>query len=196
MTDTDESQERENGRIAAQRARAGDAAATEWLVERLALVPAFLRSRNARLRQPLAPEELDDVVQETLTTIWNRLDRFEGRSSIDTWICGFALNGLRKAIERRARRRRLADLDDVTDIVDPAEAPEEATIDPIHVEEAIETIGPPASDVIRMRHFEDLTFEEIARRSGSNENTVKARYYRGLGRLKELLNSRWTRGQS
>ena len=51
----------------------------------------------------------------------------------------------------------------------------------------MERVGPPASDIIRMRHFDELEFEDIARRANQPVNTIKARYYRGLARLRELL---------
>jgi NAD(P)-dependent dehydrogenase (short-subunit alcohol dehydrogenase family) len=50
------------------------------------------------------------------------------------------------------------------------------------------------ADVIRMKHFEDLTFEEIGTRLGNSINTVKTRYYRGISRLLDRLGSSFRGG--
>ena len=64
--------------------------------------------------------------------------------------------------------------------------------DDIHV--ALERLGGIEADILRLKHFEGLTFAEIARRMGSPENTVKARYYRGLARLERMLRDPGTEG--
>jgi len=47
---------------------------------------------------------LDDVVQEVFVVVHRRLDGFEGRSSLKTWLFGIALRIVRD--HRRAVRRR------------------------------------------------------------------------------------------
>ena len=54
-------------------------------------------------------------------------------------------------------------------------------------------LGPPAEEVIRLRHFSDLTFAAIARRLGLSPNTAKSHYYRGLVRLRGRLGARGER---
>ena len=75
--------------------RSGDEAAFEALIGRyhgsmLRLAMSYLRDRGAA----------EDAVQETWLTCLRTLDRFEGRSSLKTWIFGILLN------VARARRRK------------------------------------------------------------------------------------------
>lgn len=75
--------------------RSGDEAAFEALIGRyhgsmLRLAISYLRDRGAA----------EDAVQETWLTCLRTLDRFEGRSSLKTWIFGILLN------VARARRRK------------------------------------------------------------------------------------------
>ena len=51
--------------------------------------------------------------------------------------------------------------------------------------DAIEKLSEKERTVIRLRFFEDLKLEEIARVTGANLNTVKSRLYKGLKHLKE-----------
>lgn len=48
-------------------------------------------------------QEADDVVQDVFVTFFQSLERFEGRSSVATWLFGILL---RKAQERRRARQR------------------------------------------------------------------------------------------
>ncbi len=168
----------------ARRARAGDERAIARLTERWACVPAMLRHLHRRFGAPLTAEELEDVEQETLAALWSKLASFQGRAALETWAFRFAAHEIHKSVERRRRRA----FDETTGL-DAQAAPEadEPVLDPTTVRDGLERVGGPASDVIRMRHFDELSFEDIARRTAEPLSTVKARYYRGLHRLREIL---------
>ena len=97
------------------RMRAGEQAAFEKLLERY---DASLR-RVARsfVRTTTAVEE---VVQETWLGVVNGLDRFEGRSSLKTWIFRILVNRARTRAVREARSVPFSSLEaDDRPAVDP-----------------------------------------------------------------------------
>ena len=78
--------------------KAGDEAVFQALVQRyhgplMRLAVGYVRDRSAA----------EDVVQETWLTCLRSLDRFEGRSSLKTWIFGIALNVARTRRRKDAR---------------------------------------------------------------------------------------------
>ncbi len=145
----------------------------------------MLSARNTRLPHPLAPQEVQDLEQETLVVVWRKLGHFQGRSILETWIypfCGFILM---RALRSRARRgARESDGAGVEPLDDPAPL---ERLDLAVVHDAIERLDDEESAVIRLKHFEDQTFEELAARLAISPNTAKTRYYRALRRLKLLL---------
>jgi RNA polymerase sigma-70 factor, ECF subfamily len=171
----------------ARRARAGDALAIELLCRRLACVPAILRDRHARYGSPLKAEDLEEVQQATLVALWSKLGSFEGRASLETWAFRFTVLELLKCLARYDRGRRLiADADAELARTPDREAPE-PPMEPERIHASLDAIGPPANDIIRMRHFEERSFDDIAQAYAEPVNTIKARYYRGLQRLREIL---------
>lgn len=177
-----------------RRALLRDPDAVQTLVQHLGRVPAAVRVKNRRMGSPLSHEEERDAAQEALTAIWAKLSTFRGTSKLDTWIFGFAATQVLKAVQTKARRRVVSDPEVLER--EGAPAPDEPALDPTVVHAAIDRLEPGSAEVVRMRHFDDLSFEDIAQRTGLKQNTVKARYYRSMRKLQEALLPRWEGNQS
>src|SRR6476659_1095284 len=91
-----------------------------------ALVAPYRRALEVHCYRMLGSiHDAEDVTQDTLLRAWRSFGRFEGRSSVETWLYRIATNACLDELEKRPRRAvepypdsRLEDAD--TSIADPA----------------------------------------------------------------------------
>ena len=88
------------------------------------------------------PATAEEVVQETWVGILEGLARFEGRSSLKTWIFGILLNCIRKRRDRDARGPAMSPFDDDLFSREPA-------VDPRRFGSDRHWSAPPASWAVR-----------------------------------------------
>ena len=98
------------------RLRKGDEALFRDFVRRL--TPVLLRLSRSYTATDAAAQ---DAVQDTWLTFLDKLDSFEGRSSLKTWVCGIAVHTARRSGVREARSLPFSSAwrDDRSPAVDP-----------------------------------------------------------------------------
>ena len=73
----------------------------------------FLRSEREIFRYvaALVPNlsDVDDIVQQTAISLWERFDAYDSSQPFTPWACRFALNKTRQWIDRRQRWKALLD---------------------------------------------------------------------------------------
>lgn len=128
-----------------------------------------------RLGVPSA--SLDDAVQDVFVAIHRRLGDFEGRSSLRSWVFGFALRVARDHRRRDARKGGLLPLSDQL----PA-PPESGPL--VHAERAeaarilqalLDTMDDERREVFVLMEIEQLTAPEVAEILSTKLNTVYSR---------------------
>jgi RNA polymerase sigma-70 factor (ECF subfamily) len=160
------------------RGLAGDAVAYQgFLTDLSAHVRAFLRRRLAQ-----RPDEVEDLVQETLLAIHNQRHTFDSAQPLSAWVHAIATYKLIDAFRRRARRDfRTVPLDDARAVLAATDA------DPgeVHRDLAKLLDSLPARQrlpIVYMK-LEGLSVVETARRTGMSESAVKVAVHRGLKAL-------------
>jgi RNA polymerase sigma-70 factor (ECF subfamily) len=124
----------------------------------------------------------EDVLSETMFTVWKDAPRFRGDSKPRTWLYRIARN---KAIDL-IRKRPAAPLSLVGDSNATARADD---VDlRLSLEQALAALSPDHREVVELTFFHGLSYDEIARVVGCPVNTVKTRMFWAKRKLRALLN--------
>jgi RNA polymerase sigma-70 factor (ECF subfamily) len=149
-------------------------------------------------------EDAEEITQETFLSVINHLSSFQGNSRLQTWIFRIARNKAQDYRERQMAAKRGGGKETVSLQAENAETG--LTIDPpsndpgpdsrllqrednAAVGQALEHLGDACREIIDLRYFADLSYEEIARITGLNIKTVSSRLSKCLDRLEAVLRS-------
>lgn len=176
----------EDDRAIASGAAAGDPEMLERFVERLSCVPAIVSAINSRMGAPLQVEDVNDVAQVALIRLWRKSAAYAGLASLETWAYHFCCLELMNALRRRRSADRLHESFELAQSA--AQSPSRPVFfEYEHLHLGLDALDPSQAAVIRLKFFEELTFDEIAQKLALPANTAKTHLYRGLRRLREIL---------
>jgi RNA polymerase sigma-70 factor (ECF subfamily) len=144
-------------------------------------------------------EDAKDLAQETFVRAWSNLRSFQGGSALGTWLYSIALNQVRSEMRKRSAQKRGAPISldarsgDGESGIDPADVgpgAEDAAATKEHVRllrQAVAALDPEFREVIVLREFQDLSYEEIAEATGAPVGTVRSRLFRAREELRRKL---------
>ena len=163
------------------RARAGDTAAFEQLY-RWFERPVYALAMRLTGRR----EEAQDILQDTMLKLFDRIGEFRGDAPFWGWLRQIAVNESLMLLRRRGRF--VADDDS-----DEAALPDEAVLlppraaDAAILGEAMARLPDATRSVIWLYHAEGYTHEEIAAATGKSLSFSKSQLARGTRKLRALL---------
>jgi RNA polymerase sigma-70 factor (ECF subfamily) len=168
---------------------AGDPSAFDLLVLRW-----DRKIQGAIYRLMGSEEEVRDLCQEAFLKAYRGLGGFKGEARFSSWLYQIALNLCRDRMRRR-RGRVIVSLDALeADAQGQVLRDEASTHDLVEsrdlqqrVRAAVMALPDDQREVIVLKEYEGLTFQEIAEVLGLPVSTVKTRLYRGLDRMRERL---------
>jgi RNA polymerase sigma-70 factor (ECF subfamily) len=168
-----------------RRAGAGDGQAFAELVER----HAKSMYRLAYLLVGTAADA-EDVLQETWTGVYKSLKRFEGRSTVRTWLTRILTTQV--ALWRRKRRGGVISLDESpqaqADALPGRQHSASRNSDwQADLQAALERLTSDHREVIVLREIQGLSYDEMAEALRVPRGTVESRLHRARGELRKLL---------
>lgn len=148
------------------------------------------RSYHPRLSRFLTnmlgrPHLVEEVLNDTMMVAWTRIEAFEGRSRLSTWLFGIAY---RQALSALRRLDEPAETDEAEPSGDAT--PEElgaATRAQVVLARAIEELSPPHRAVVNLTYYQELDYREIAEILDCPVGTIKTRMFHARRHLKERL---------
>jgi RNA polymerase sigma-70 factor (ECF subfamily) len=152
----------------------------------------FARIHRAALVLCGNPWDADDLAQETFLVLSRQGTRFEGRSSLYTWLYGILLNLDRRERRRYGMRRKklrvLFDNQSPDDSQSPgADAAAEVSEWKRSLWARVARLPDGQRQALVLRFSEGLRYEEIAEVLECPLGTVKSRIFHGLAGLRRIL---------
>ncbi len=151
---------------------------------------------NMSWRMSGSPDQAEDLTQEIFLRIHRHLGKFNGRSSLKTWIYRITVNLCRTRLGRRSLLTQslssfFSDDDErEIDPEDPSRGPEASVVAEDlgrHLRVALLKVKPVFREAVILRDLEELTYEEISEVLGVRLGTVRSRIARGREQLRLLL---------
>lgn len=141
--------------------------------------------------------EADGVTQDAFVQAYTSLARFEARAEFETWLTRIAINRARDVL----RRRRFVSLFTSHDAEDESgelvfepvdERPDQerqlaATQIRVAITRAESKLSAQQKLIFRLRHYENLSLEDIADHLGLRAGTVRAHLFRAIHKIRKEL---------
>jgi len=164
--------------------RRGDPAGATGLFEKYSA--ALLRFSDRMLSNRAEAEE---ITQEVFLKMITRVEQYDGRAAVSSWLFAIAANACRDRL-RRSRRATVVPLDSV------AEAPSKA--EPVDhrvqererrhaVRQALSKLSEEQREALVLARYHGMPYADIARTLQITEGAVKTRIFRAMETLKELF---------
>jgi RNA polymerase sigma-70 factor (ECF subfamily) len=179
----------------ARRIGAGDTGALAVLMRRYN--QKLFRTARSILKDDA---EAEDAVQETYLHAYRGMEGFRGEARISTWLVRVVANEALGRLRKRVRSAEVIRMDgnweqdsDATEesMVDAApEQPDQAAMRAQSrrlLEKAIDALPDGFRTVFVLRAVEEMSVEETAEALGISQATVRSRFFRARGLLREAL---------
>jgi RNA polymerase sigma-70 factor (ECF subfamily) len=164
-----------------------------------------------QLSPALSADDVDEICQEVFLAVIRNLQNFEGHCQFQTWLFRIAANKTRDHIERQNAAKRggghtpfsldLENPETGLKIDPPGNSPApDATLlsseRAVLVHHSLQLLGDPCREIIELRYFGDLSYEEIAAELRLNQKTVSSRLSKCLDKLEEITRALMAREDS
>ncbi len=171
-----------------RRAQSGDESAFREIVERyqskvFSIIHGIVRQRN----------DVEDIAQQVFAKVYLSLRSFDFRSSLITWIYKITVNECFDYLRKRKVRKLVYESDLSEDEVRRVENTEPGGNRPAPVDttlarrdyilKLLTRVSEEERMLLMLKEVEGYSVEELAARTGMNENTIKVKLFRARQKL-------------
>jgi len=122
----------------------------------------------------------EDLVQETFTAVVHGARRYKPTALVRTWLYSIAL---KQISNERRRQGRSTTISLSETLAEPPDGRDEA----LWIRQALGALDPDEREILLLREYEQLSYQEIAELLKIPVNTVRSRLFRARMALKESL---------
>lgn len=144
------------------------------------------------------PDDASDLTQETFFRVWRALPHFQGNSQFSTWLYRITVNACISELRKRPKTPPIS-IEDEDNLVplhgtEDQRSAEQSFMRRLaqeHVRDLVHTLPADYKTVIVLRHFQDLSYQEIADIMGCSVGAIKIK----LHRARKMFRSRYETNQ-
>lgn len=132
------------------------------------------------------PELAEELTQETFFRAIKASERFNGSSSVATWLCAIAKKTRLEYLKKHSREAETAEAMKPGYL--PNDSAEESTVknaERLELLKRLHSLPEPMREVIYLRSFGGLSFRDIGAVHGMTENWARVTFYRGKEKLRK-----------
>lgn len=128
--------------------------------------------------------DAEDAMQNAMISAWKNIGKFQPQARFSTWMYRITSNA---ALELLRKRRDVPDDDAGADTPDDTAPIQQRVTTTMVVREALEMLEPEFKEVLVLREYAGLSYDELAAHQGIPLATVKSRLNRARKKLKDAL---------
>ncbi len=129
----------------------------------------------------------EDVFQEVFIKAYQKINTFEFRSSIKTWLIRITINQCKDMIKSAYRKKVHIGIDENEHIIKSAEQVAEENIENEMLYSAVMSLQPKHREIIMLRYYNELSLDEIAEILQISNGAVRTRLSRTTALLKKTI---------
>jgi RNA polymerase sigma-70 factor (ECF subfamily) len=135
-------------------------------------------------------DDADEIVQEVLLAMYNKLKTFNFESALYTWIYKITSNRSLNLLKKHKLKRMISfdsgmiqerhAVDDVIVSIEQKEKFEK-------MENYLKKLPAKQREIFILRNFDNLSYEEISEITGKSVGALKANYFHAFNKMKEMM---------
>lgn len=131
-------------------------------------------------------QDAEDAAQQVFTRAWRSRATYDVSRPIGAWLTGITRRVISDMLDHRRRSPQAVDAAAAPE-ARAADGPADAMLDRIIIQEALDELGPPQDEILRMAYTDDLPLRTIAEQLDMPLGTVKSHIHRGLAKMRTRL---------
>ncbi|MGI6231286.1 MAG: RNA polymerase sigma factor [Prevotella sp.] len=137
-------------------------------------------------RLVLSHEDANDVLQNTFIKAWTRIDTFQNKSKISTWLYRIAIN---EALDFIRKKKNVTTVGTDDSVAQKLMADKNFDGDRAQaiLQEAIAKLPEVQRTVFNLHYFEDMKYSEISEILHTSEGALKASYHFATVKITEYV---------
>lgn len=133
-------------------------------------------------------DDAEDAMQETAINIFNSIDGFNEQSQLTTWVYRIATNEALRVLRRQTHIFQSVDaLGETLAEKIEGETDLDASAAEVLFQKALLQLPTQQRIAFNMRYYDELPYEEIAKITGKNVNTLKTNYHIASNKIKQFI---------